>query len=218
MKFDISGNPSYGDLTVGLSPGESFWSEGGAMSRMSSHMELKTRLVSGLLKSAARRLVGGESLFISEYTAPEMAFVSLTPSCPGTILHREMTGDRFYLTGGSFLACTPNMDLNTKFGGLRAFFSGEGGFLIEVSGSGDLFFNSFGGVIEKDVDGEMVVDTGHVVAFEPSLSYTIGGMGGIKQTLFSGEGLVMRFSGRGKLYLQTRQMRGLAGWLTPYCA
>jgi uncharacterized protein (TIGR00266 family) len=217
MKFDISGNPAYGDLTVALAPGESFWSEGGAMSRMSGHMELKTRLVSGFLKSAVRKLVGGESLFISEYTAPEMAFVSLAPSCPGTVLHRQISGDHFYLTSGSFLACTPGMELGAKFGGLRAFFSGEGGFLIEVAGSGDLFFNSFGGVIEKDVDGELVVDTGHVVAFEPSLSYTIGGMGGIKQTMFSGEGLVMRFRGRGKLFLQTRQMPALAGWLSPYC-
>ena len=70
MKFDISGNPAYGDLTVALAPGESFWSEGGAMSRMSGHMELKTRLVSGFLKSAVRKLAGGESLFISECTAP----------------------------------------------------------------------------------------------------------------------------------------------------
>ena len=88
--------------------------------------------------------------------------------------------------------------------------------MINVTGTGDLFYNSFGGVIEKDVDGELVVDTGHVVAFEPSLSYTIGGMGGIKQTLFSGEGLVMRFSGRGKLVLQTRQLPALAGWLRNY--
>jgi uncharacterized protein (TIGR00266 family) len=218
MKFDISGNPSYGDLTIALAAGESFWSEGGAMSRMSSHVELKTRLVGGLLKSVIRRLVGGESLFISEYTAPNMAFVSLSPSYPGCVLHRKIDGDSFYLTAGSFLACTPGMNLGTKFGGLRAFFSGEGAFLIEVSGQGDLFFSSYGGVIEKDVQGELIVDTGHVVAWEPSLSYTIGGMGGLKQTLFSGEGLVMRFAGQGKLFLQTRQLPALAGWLSPYCA
>jgi len=217
MKFDISGNPSYGDLTVALAPGESFWSEGGAMNRMSSHLELNTRLVGGLLKSVVRGVVGGESLLISEFAASEMAFLSLSPSCPGTVLHREMSGDTFYLTSGSFLACTPGLELEARFGGLRAFFSGEGGFLVEVSGEGDLFFNSFGGVVEKEIDGEFAVDTGHVVAFEPTLSYTIGGMGGVKQTLFSGEGLVMRFSGQGKLLLQTRQMPGLAGWLTPYC-
>ncbi len=218
MKFDISGNPAYGDLTVALEAGESFWSEGGAMSRMSSHLQLSTRLVGGLLKSVVRRLVGGESLFISEYTAPKMAFMSLTPACPGSVLHRKIEGDAFFLTSGSFLACTPGMNLATKFGGLRSFFSGEGAFLIEVSGHGDLFFNSYGGVIEKEIEGELVVDTGHVVGWEPSLSYTISGMGGLKQTLFSGEGLVMRFSGRGKVYLQTRHVAALAGWLTPYCA
>ena len=66
------------------------------------------------------------------------------------------------------------------------------------------------------MDGELTVDTGHVVAFEPSLTYTISGLGGVKQTLFSGEGLVMRFQGRGKLFLQTRQLPSLAGWLTKY--
>ncbi len=218
MKFDISGNPSYGDLTIALAAGESFWSEGGAMSRMSSHIELNTRLVGGLLKSAVRRIVGGESLFVSEYTARQMAFVSLSPACPGSILHRTMKGDHFFLTAGAFLGCTPGMTLGTRFGGLRAFFSGEGGFLIDVSGQGDLFFNAYGGVVEKDIQGEFVVDTGHVVGWEPTLSYTIGGMGGLKQTLFSGEGLVMRFQGQGKLFLQTRHMSALAGWLRPYCA
>jgi uncharacterized protein (TIGR00266 family) len=160
--------------------------------------------------------VGGESLFISEYKAPKMAFVALSPACPGSVVHRPLKGDKFYLTAGSFLACSPGLGLETRFGGLRAFFSGEGGFLVEVSGHGDLFFSSYGGVVEQDVAGELVVDTGHVVAWEPSLSYTIGGVGGIKQTLFSGEGLVMRFSGHGRIYLQTRQMPALAGWLTPY--
>ena len=217
MKFDISGNPAYGDLTVALEAGESFWSEGGAMSRMSSHMDLKTLLPAGLVKSAIRRLVGGESLFVSEYTATEMAFVSLTPAMAGSVLHRPMRGDALMLTAGSFLACTPGLQLNTRFGGLRSFFSGEGAFLIEATGTGDLFFNGYGGVIEKQIDGEFIVDTGHVVAFEPSLSYRIGGMGGLKQTLFSGEGLVMRFSGTGKLFLQTRHLSALAGWLGPYC-
>jgi uncharacterized protein (TIGR00266 family) len=218
MKFDISGNPSYGDLTIALAAGESVWAEGGAMSRMSSHLELQTRLVGGLLPSVIRKLVGGESLFISEYTAPRMAFISLAPFHPGCVLHRAMQGDRYFLTAGSLLACTPGMTLATRFGGLRALFSGEGAFLIEVSGQGDLFYSAYGGVVEKEIDGELIVDTGHVVAWEPTLSYTIGGMGGLKQTFFSGEGLVMRFSGRGKLVLQTRHLPALAGWLRPYCA
>ena len=75
--------------------------------------------------------------------------------------------------GGSFLACTPGINIKAKFGGLKALFSGEGAFLLEASGNGALFFNSFGGIIEKEINGEFIVDTGHVVGFEPTLNYKI---------------------------------------------
>jgi len=103
-----------------------------------------------------------------------------------------------------------------RFGGLRALFSKEGAFVIECSGQGELFFNSYGGVLEREIDGSLIVDTGHVVGWEPTLSYAIRGSGGLKQTLFSGEGLVMEFSGRGKIYLQTRTMPETASWLGKY--
>ena len=109
------------------------------------------------------------------------------------------------------MACSPGVQLRTRFGGFRYLFSGKGGFFLEVSGTGDLFYNSYGAVVEKTLDGTLTVDTGHVVAWDPSLEYTVGGMGGIKQTLFSGEGLVMKFSGRGKLQLQTRTLSDSAG-------
>lgn len=217
MQFDIGGNPDYGDLTVVLEEGESIWSESGAMSRMSADMQMKAKLVGGFVQAVVRRLVGGESLLISEYTATRKSFVSFSPSIPGTILHRKLNGDAFYLTAGAFLACTPGIDFKTRFGGLKAFFSGEGAFFIECSGKGDLFYNAYGGVVEKEVRGSLIVDTGHLVAWEPTLNYHIRGMGGLKQTLFSGEGLMMHFQGSGKLYLQTRHLGGLAGWLTPYC-
>ena len=218
MKFDISGNPDYGDLTVALEPGESVWTDGWAMNRMSTHLQMKTQMVGGVLQSTIRKFLGGESLFIAEYTATRLGFVGISPATPGCVLHREMSGDSFMLTAGSFLACTPGMTLQPRFGGMRSFFSGEGAVLMEVTGTGDLFFNVFGGVIEGEIDGELAVDTGHVVGWEPSLDYTIAGMGGIKQTLFSGEGLVMKFAGRGRLFLQTRHLSGLARWLSPYCS
>ncbi len=116
---------------------------------------------------------------------------------------------------GCFLACTPGVNIKAKFGGLKAFFSGEGAFLLEVSGSGDLFFNSFGGIVKKEINGEFIVDTGHVVAFDSSLNYSITGMGNFKSTMLSGEGLVMKFEGAGTLYLQTRNVSSVASWLTP---
>ena len=218
MQFDISGNPDYGDLTIALAPGESIQVEAGAMSRMSAHLAMESRILGGLFQGIVRKLFGGESLFIGEYTAQKTAgFVSLSPSITGSVLHREMQGDSLLLTGGSFLACTPGLDLKPRFGGIKALFSGEKAFVLEVSGDGDLFFNGYGGVIEKQVDGEYIIDTGHVVAWEPTLDYSIGGMGGLKQTLFSGEGLVMRFRGQGTVWVQTRHMAALAGWLAKYC-
>lgn len=219
MNFEIVGNPDVGDLTITLQEGEAIWTEAGAMSRMSADLDMQTRMIGGLVKAAIRKMVGGESLFVGEYKATKDGqFVSLAPASPGTVLHRKMReGETFHLTAGAFLACSPGMTLRTKFGGLKAFFSGEGAFFIEVSGEGDLFFNAYGAIIEKDLDGDYTVDTGHLVAWEPTLNYRIGGMGGLKQTLFSGEGLVMKFSGTGKIWLQTRHLNSLAGWLAKYC-
>ena len=216
MDYNIDGNPDYGHLTVRLNPGESFISEGGSMSWMSGGTEVKARLLGGFLSALIRKLVGGEPLFVGEYSHPIGGEVTFSPAAPGTISHRSLSGDSLLLTGGSFMACSPGVQLATRFGGLRSMFSGEGMFLIECSGFGDLFFNTYGAMIEREVDGSFTVDTGHVVAWEPSLEYTIRGMGGLKSTLLSGEGLAMRFSGSGKIYLQTRTMDSLAGWLTPF--
>lgn len=216
MKAFIQGNPDYGEVSVTLEAGESFWAESGAMSRMSTDLQVKARLIGGFLKAFVRKMVGGESLFIAEYTATRTGHLSVSPTYPGTVLQRTLNGDSIFLTAGSFLACTPGVEMKTRFGGFKAFFSGEGAFFIECSGRGELFFNAFGAVVEKEIDGAYTVDTGHLVAWDPTLDYSIGGMGGIKSTLFSGEGLVMKFRGKGKLYLQTRTLPGLTGWLVPY--
>ena len=187
------------------------------MSRMSSHLELKSHIIGGVLQGLIRKFFGGQSLFVGEYTASQLGFVALSPSFPGCVLHRRLENEPLMLTAGSFLACTRGVQIKPRFGGLKAVFSSEGVVLLEISGPGELFFNAYGAVVEREIDGSLTVDTGHVVAWEPTLDYTIGGMGGLKQTLFSGEGLVMNFSGRGKLWLQTRHLRGVAGWLAPYC-
>ena len=216
MNFAIDGNPDYGQVRVRLGPGETFIAESGAMAWMDSGIDVKARLLGGFLPALIRKLTGGESLFVGEYTADRQGSVTFSPSRPGMVVQRTLSGGSITLTAGSFMACTPGIELKTKFGGLRSLFSGEGLFFVECSGSGDLFFNSFGGIVEKDVDGSFVVDTSHVVAWDPGLTFSIRGMGGIKSTLLSGEGLAMEFSGTGKLYLQTRTLGGAASWLTPF--
>ena len=216
MEYRIEGNPDYGQLTVALEAGDRFIAEGGAMARMSGGMKVKARLLGGLLKALIRRLVANESLFVGEYSHPSGGSVTFSPSTPGAVLQRTLSGDSLILTAGSFMACTPGVKLKTRFGGLKALFSGKGAFVIECSGQGELFYNSYGAVVEKQVEGSLTVDTGYVVAWEPSLTYSLRGMGNLKSTLLSGEGLALNFSGSGKVYLQTRTMDGLAGWLAPF--
>ncbi len=216
MEHRIDGNPDYGQLTVTLDPGDRIVAEGGSMAWMSAGTGVKVRLPGGLLKSVVRRLVAKESLFAAEYGHPSGGRVAFSPSTPGSVAHRRLEGDSLILTAGSYMASTPGVTLKTRFGGLRSLFSGEGAFLIECSGTGDLFYNTYGAMVEKQIDGSLTVDTGYVVAWEPSLSYSIRGMGNLKSTLLSGEGLAMSFNGSGKVYLQTRTMDGLAEWLTPF--
>ncbi len=106
-----------------------------------------------------------------------------------------------------------NVAIESKWQGFtKGFFSGEKLFLIRAKGSGDLWFNSYGGIIDIDVDGDYVVDTGNIVAFTDGLEYKIKSVGGYKSLFFSGEGFVCRFSGKGKVWVQTRTVGALSSW------
>ena len=187
------------------------------MACMDAGMEVRSRIMGGFLKGMFRRLFGGESLFGGEYSHPQGGNLCLSPSLPGRVCHRVLKGETITLQAGAFMACSPDIVLGTKFGGLRSLVSGEGAFFLTCGGHGDLFFNAYGDVLEKEIDGPFVVDTGHVVGWESTVNWTVRGMGSWKSTLFSGEGLVIEFTGRGKVWLQTRHEGGLTGWLSGYC-
>ena len=109
------------------------------------------------------------------------------------------------------------IEIDTKWGGAKSFFAGEGLFLLKIDGRGNVFLSSFGGVECIDVDGSLEVDTGHIVAFEDSLDFTVSKAGSIKATLLSGEGLVAEFKGYGKVWIQTRSIGEYVGWLATPC-
>ena len=139
------------------------------MAWMSDGVDVKARLLGGFLPALVRKVTGGESLFVGEYTHPAGGEVVFSPRVPGHIGHRSLADDSLILTGGSYMASTPGINLRTRFGGLKALFSGEGLFLMECSGQGDLFFNTYGALVEREVEDGFTVDTGHVVGWEPTV-------------------------------------------------
>ena len=226
MNIDIQERGAFGSALVTLQPGESFIAESGAMYRASSNVDIdvttRTRGGGGFLRGL-KRLVGGDSFFLSTYRVGDgrPGEVGLAPTLQGEVRRVDLDGATNWIcAGGSYLASHPDLDLDTRFQGLRGLFSGESLFFIEVKGKGPLLVNAFGRMTELAVEGELVVDTGHVVAFEESLTYTISKAGGSWLSSFmAGEGLVMDFRGRGKILVQSHNPsefgRGLGRRLPP---
>ncbi len=217
MQFDISAKPDFTMVEVDLGPDESILAEAGAMVGMSPNVEVKTQARGGIGKALKRAVLGGESLFINTYTSQGgPGKLMLAPATPGDALHRNLSGGSFMMQSGAFMASSTGIELDTKWGGAKTFFGGEGFFMLKASGTGDLFFSSFGAIHEVEVDGSYIVDTGHIVAFEDTLQFNVRKVGGLKSLFLSGEGLVCDFQGKGTVYLQTRNPGAFAGWIHPF--
>lgn len=209
MLFKIDGSPDYAFLTVQVPKGETIRVEAGGMAFMTPQLKLKTKMKGGF-----KRMLSGESLFISEYTAEnDSGEIGIAPGTPGDLAHIYLDGQTIYLQNSAFLASGKEVDVDAKFQGFKkGFFSGEKMFMVKCSGQGDLWFNTYGALLEIDVNGSHVVDTGYIVAFTEGLTYDVQSVGGMKSMLFSGEGLVCRFSGQGKLWIQTRLAPAFVRW------
>ncbi|MCB0356363.1 MAG: TIGR00266 family protein, partial [Bdellovibrionales bacterium] len=139
----------------------------------------------------------------------------ISKATPGDVVCHELKGDKLYLQPGAFLCCTPGIQLSVKWAGFGYLFGGEGLFRLCAQGHGKIWLGVFGAFIERELKGELLVDTGHLVAYPENVKYKIQLSGGIFSSFFSGEGLVGRLEGQGKIYLQTRSLGGLVGWLNP---
>lgn len=217
LEYSVDYRPSFALLTVDLASGETLRAEAGAMVSHSDGIDIETGASGGILGSLKRSVLGGESFFQNTFTATQDGHVSLAPPLPGDIVAHELADETFYVQSGSYLACDPGIDLDTKFGGAKTFFGGEGLFLLELTGSGPLFMSSYGAIHEVELDaGETyTVDTGHIVAFEGDVTFDVNRVGGLKSTLFSGEGLVAKFEGPGRVWMQSRSEDAFLSWLIP---
>ncbi len=211
---------SFALARVVLQAEQSLNAEAGAMVSMSINIELKSEMKGGVF-GALKRAVGGESAFVSTFTARGGAGeITLAPSTPGAIVGIEMNNQTFFVQSGSYLAGDTSLVVDTKFGGAKSFFGGEGLFIIQVSGSGLLLVASFGAIHSKRLQaGERyVIDTGHLVAWESQMQYQIrkASSAGFLSTLKSGEGLVAEFQGPGEILMQTRNISAFATQLSKY--
>ncbi len=226
MNVEIIGEGAFSSALVHLEPGETFVSESGAMFRASPNVDVdvttRSRGKGGIL-GGIKRLLAAEHFFFSTYSVTDSSSgeVGLAPTLQGEVKSRTLDGSTAWLcAGGSYLGSDSSLAVDTKFQGLKGLFTGEAPFFLRVDGVGDLLVSAFGRIGEVDVDGELVVDTGHVVAFEETLEYSIGKAGSsMLQSFLGGEGLVMRFRGRGKLLTQSHNPseygKTLGGMLPP---
>ena len=208
MNIEILHQPDSAIARVVFGANEELVAEAGTMIAMSDFINVSTTLRKGKgggIMGGLKRMVAGESLFLSVFRChlPD-GEVFLAPRLMGDILVYEMQGNELVVQATSYLASASGVDIDLGFQGLKSIFSGESIFWLSISGYGPVLLSSFGGIYEIDVNGEYIVDTGHIVAFEKSLDFSITKAGSSWLGAFlGGEGLVCRFQGQGKLYCQT---------------
>jgi uncharacterized protein (TIGR00266 family) len=218
MEIATRHTPAYGVARLTLTGGEQVRVESGAMMAMSSGVTLSSKAEGGIMKSLKRAALGGESFFVSTYTAPaDGGFVDVAARLPGDLSSYTINPSQaLFISKGSWMANEQTVTLNTQWGGFKNMFGSEGGFVLRAEGSGQVVFACYGAleVWNLQAGQHFTVDTGHMVAYEETVQMAIRkASGGLVQTFKSGEGLVFDFSGPGRVWTQTRNPNELLGWI-----
>ena len=209
MKTEIMCRPGNAATRVTLAPGETITTEGGAMIAMSGDLQVETsthaRGGSGGFLKAAKRLLGGETFFMNHYTAgPNGGELWLAQTLPGDMMDFVLEGQTLIVQAGSFVACSPGIAMDVGWQGFKNFISGESLFWLRISGRGPVVLSSYGAIYPVQIDGEYIVDTGHIVAFEETLNFTLTKAGqSWLGSFLGGEGFVCKFQGRGTVWCQS---------------
>lgn len=221
MQTEIINNPGAAAARIRLDAGETLTTEGGSMVAMSSDVTLETSTKKkgsggGLLK-AAKRLLGGESFFFNHYTAGTSgADVWLSQSLPGDMMEMRLDGQTVILQAGSFVACSAGVDFDTGWQGFKNLLSKESLFWLRASGTGTLVISSYGAIYPVRVDGEHIVDTGHIVGFDETLDFKLSKAGkSWISSILGGEGFVCRFKGHGTVWCQSHNAPSFGRVLGP---
>ncbi len=217
MKCEIKYKPAFAAIFVTLSPGESIVAEAGAMASMDGKLSMKTQFSGGFFPALIRKFFGGETIFVNVFIneTKEPLNLVLTQSSIGDIQEIELKNKDICFQPGAYIAHTSEANLGVRWAGFKSWFAGEGLFKLKVSGKGKVYFGAYGGITKKRVSGSFIVDNTHLVAYDPAIKMNIRLSGGLFSSLTSGEGFVNRLSGNGDIYLQSRSIDGLVGFLRP---
>jgi len=215
MQVQISSGPAFAFGEITLPAGGRVRAEAGAMAMTRGDVSISTSTQGGFMKGLKRSL-GGESFFVNDFTSSRGGVVAVAAALPGdmSLVTLRPTGS-LLVQSGSWVASDPTVDVDSKWGGGKSFFSGEGLILLRCSGSGDLLLSAYGGILAYTLaPGEsMTLDTGHVVAFDDTVQYSVRKAGSWKSTILGGEGLVTDFTGPGRLWMQTRSSSDFVAWI-----
>lgn len=216
MEIELMHQPGNTAARISLVSGESCTTESGAMIAMSGNMDITTTThkkgKGGVLK-ALKRMVAGESLFLNHFEPKSgEGEVWLGSNLAGDMMVYDLDAESLIVQGGSFMACEKDVEIDLGWQGFKSILSGESIFWLNLKGSGKVLLNSFGAIYPVEVDGEYIIDSGHIVAFNETLDFTITKAG--KSWLHSflgGEGLVCKFKGKGTVWCQSHNPSSF-GW------
>lgn len=213
-------------LHVSLRKGEIVFCESDAMVMMEDPLDLTGSVQGGLVRAAMRRLANGESFFQQRIEAKRGdGDCLLAPNMPGGLQVLDVGARQYRMSDGAYVAATERVEVNARMQSLgTALFGGTGGFFIgETQGSGQVVVGGFGSLFTLDVTPgkDVVIDNGHVVAWDSSLRYELaastsqsqGLLRNLTSSVTSGEGIVLRFSGQGQVIVCSRNQRGFVAWL-----
>lgn len=216
-------------LHVSLVKGEKIYCESDAMVMMESNLDLKGKMTGGLVGSLMRRLANGESFFQQHIEAVRGdGDCLLSPTLLGAIEVVDVGPRQYLLNDGAFVAATNGVEMKSRMQSIgNALFAQSGGlFVMETTGTGKVVVSGFGSMFQLDVVAgkDVIIDNSHVVCWDSTLTYEIsvttaggGGFGGLignmVNSVTSGEGIVLRFKGNGKVFICSRNRDAFVEWM-----
>jgi uncharacterized protein (TIGR00266 family) len=212
-------------LKVNLEKGETLFAENNAMVAMDASLTLTSNASGGFFRSLGRKFLNDENFFQQKFEANEGdGTVLLAPNIPGDVRLLEVGAAEYMLSDGAYLASTEGVNIEAKSQSIgKALLSRSGGFFImRASGSGTLAVSGFGSIREMEVTPErpLIIDNGHLVAWDANLDYSLtlntahkGFFGKLVESATTGEGIVLTFTGHGKVLVCSRNRGGFLDWI-----